>query len=208
MNGTVRTSAQQPAAFTLVRSIVASLPMENIDTDQIIPARFLKITDKAGLGEHVFEDLRRSPDGSLRADFALNRPDRAGTAILVAGNNFGCGSSREHAAWALAGAGIRVVISTSFADIFRNNALKNGILPVVLSPAECGELATLDRTEVAVTVDLESQEVQWPGGKATFRIDPFARKCLLGGVDELGYILAHEGAITAFEQRRQGQGAA
>jgi len=204
MNGPARTLAHPSHGFTSVRSIIASLPMENIDTDQIVPARFLKITDKAGLGEHVFEDLRRAPDGSLRADFPLNRSDRAGAAILVAGDNFGCGSSREHAAWALSGAGIRVVVSTSFADIFRGNALKNGILPVVLPAAEVRRLAGLDRTTTAVTVDLKTQEVQWPDGRASFQIDPFARACLLEGVDELGYILAHDDAITAFEQRRKG----
>ncbi len=204
MNGMARRPEQASDRFTTVRSIIASLPMDNIDTDQIIPARFLKITDKAGLGEHVFEDLRRAPDGTLRADFALNRADRTGAAILVTGDNFGCGSSREHAAWALAGAGIRVVVSTSFADIFRGNALKNGILPVVLSAAEVGRLAGLGRSDTAVTVDLRSQEVLWPDGKASFQIDPFARTCLLEGVDELGYILAHESAITAFELGRKG----
>ncbi|HSQ75678.1 MAG TPA: 3-isopropylmalate dehydratase small subunit [Bacteroidota bacterium] len=203
-----RRPEQASDRFTTVRSIIASLPMDNIDTDQIIPARFLKITDKAGLGGHVFEDLRRTPDGTLRADFALNRADRMGAAILVTGDNFGCGSSREHAAWALAGAGIRVVVSTSFADIFRGNALKNGILPVVLSAAEVGRLAGLGRSDTAVTVDLKSQEVLWPDGKASFRIDPFARTCLLEGVDELGYILAHDSAITAFELNRKGRAGA
>lgn len=204
MNEPARRPEQTSAGFTTVRSIVATLPMDNIDTDQIIPARFLKITDKAGLGEHVFEDLRRAPDGSMRGDFPLNRPDRDGAAILVAGDNFGCGSSREHAAWALAGAGIRVVVSTSFADIFRGNALKNGILPVVLSAAEVARLAGLGRSDTAVTVDLRSQEVLWPDGKASFRIDSFARTCLLEGVDELGYILGHDSAITAFELNRKG----
>lgn len=204
MNERTRSTLQTSAGFTPVRSIVVTLPMDNIDTDQIIPARFLKITDKAGLGEHVFEDLRRAPDGSMRRDFPLNRRDRAGAAILVAGDNFGCGSSREHAPWALAGAGIRVVVSTSFADIFRGNALKNGILPVVLSAAEVARLGELGRSDTAVTVDLRSQEVLWPDGKASFRIDPFSRTCLLEGVDELGYILAHEDAITAFELNREG----
>ena len=142
----------------------------------------------------------------MRADFALNRPDRAGAAILVAGDNFGCGSSREHAPWALKGAGIRVVVSTSFADIFRGNALKNGILPVVLSAADCATLHTLAATDGEATVDLGSQTITWPGGRASFTIDPFARTCLLQGVDELGYILKHESAITAFENARAAGG--
>lgn len=138
----------------------------------------------------------------MRADFALNRPDRAGAAILVAGDNFGCGSSREHAPWALKGAGIRVVVSTSFADIFRGNALKNGILPVALAAADCAALHALAATDGKATVDLGSQTITWPGGRASFTIDPFARTCLLQGVDELGYILKHESAITAFEKAR------
>ena len=162
----------------------------------------------AGLGEHLFEDLRRASDGLLRTDFALNRPDRAGVAILVAGDNFGCGSSREHAAWALRGAGIRAVVSTSFADIFQNNALKNGIIPVVLPAQQCAVLAALDRTSTSVSVDLANQEVRWPGGNADFRIDSFSRKCLLEGVDELGYILAHDRASTDFEQQRDERGGA
>lgn len=199
------TSTGHPAgnpAFPPITSIVASLPVDNIDTDQIIPARFLKITDSAGLGEHAFEDLRRNPDGSFRKDFALNRPDRKGAAILVAGDNFGCGSSREHAPWALKGAGIRAVVSTSFADIFRGNALKNGILPVVLRAEECAALHALDGTADTATVDLESQTIRWKDRSAAFRIDPFARTCLLQGVDELGYILGHAPAIAAFEAAR------
>ena len=193
-------------SFRPITSIVASVPADNIDTDQIIPARFLKITDSAGLGEHAFEDFRRNPDGSARADFALNRADRAGAAILIAGDNFGCGSSREHAPWALKGAGIRVVVSTSFADIFRGNALKNGILPIALSAADCAALHALGSSDAKVTADLEAQTITGPGGSASFRIDPFARTCLLQGVDELGYILKHEPAITAFEQARAAAG--
>lgn len=200
MNTAAHTSST--GGFRPITSIVASVPADNIDTDQIIPARFLKITDSAGLGEHAFEDFRRHADGSLRKDFALNRPDRAGAAILIAGDNFGCGSSREHAPWALKGAGIRAVVSTSFADIFRGNALKNGILPVALGAAECAALHALGTSDAVVTVDLETQTITWPGGTASFRIDPFARTCLLQGVDELGYILTHEAAITAFEQAR------
>ncbi len=192
--------------FRPITSIVASVPAANIDTDQIVPARFLKITDSAGLGEHAFEDFRRNPDGSPRADFALNRPDRTGAAILIAGDNFGCGSSREHAPWALKGAGIRAVVSTSFADIFRGNALKNGIIPVVLGAADCAALHALGNSDTQVTVDLAAETITWPGGSAQFRIDPFARTCLLQGVDELGYILKHEPAITAFEQARAAAG--
>jgi 3-isopropylmalate/(R)-2-methylmalate dehydratase small subunit len=204
MSATVTTT---PAgAFRPIISIVASVPAANIDTDQIIPARFLKITDSAGLGDHAFEDFRRNPDGSPRADFALNRADRAGAAILIAGDNFGCGSSREHAPWALKGAGIRAVVSTSFADIFRGNALKNGILPVALSEADCAALHALGATDAQVTVDLELQTITWPSGSASFRIDPFARTCLLQGVDELGYILKHAPAIAAFEQAREAAG--
>jgi len=207
MTGSGRHPKAAPKAFRSVTSIVAAFPADNIDTDQIIPARFLKITDSQGLGGHLFEDLRRTSQGDFRVDFSLNRPDRAGAAVLVAGANFGCGSSREHAAWALRGAGIRAVISTSFADIFRNNALKNGILPVALPAEACAALAALSETETEITVDLAGNEVRWPGGSASFSIDSFARNCLLEGVDELGYILAREDAIAAFEQRRaQGGG--
>jgi 3-isopropylmalate/(R)-2-methylmalate dehydratase small subunit len=202
MTNTGQQTTQGKAAFRPITSIIASLPADNIDTDQIIPARFLKITDSAGLGEHAFEDLRRTADGQMRKDFALNRPDRAGAAILVAGDNFGCGSSREHAPWALKSAGIRAVVSTSFADIFRGNALKNGILPVVLTAADCAALHALGTTDAKATVDLEAQTITWPGGSASFTIDPFARTCLLQGVDELGYILKHEGAIAAYENAR------
>jgi 3-isopropylmalate/(R)-2-methylmalate dehydratase small subunit len=202
MNGTARHAESAPKPFRPITSIVAALPADNIDTDQIIPARFLKITDSHGLGDHLFEDLRRTAQGDLRLDFSLNRSDRAGAAVLVAGDNFGCGSSREHAPWALRGAGIRAVISTSFADIFRNNALMNGILPIALPADVCAALAALDQTDAEITVDLESNEVHWPDGSASFRIDSFARKCLLEGVDELGFILAREDAISAFEQRR------
>ncbi len=206
MSSSKRPSADSSGKGVSITSKVTVLPADNIDTDQIIPARFLKITDTAGLGDHLFEDLRRSPDGSLRTDFSLNRPDRVGSAILVAGHNFGCGSSREHAAWALKGAGIRAVISTSFADIFKGNALKNGIIPVALQPDACAAIALLDRSETPVTVDLDSRKVSWGDERASFEIDPFARKCLLGGVDELGYILAREASISAFELRRKQRG--
>jgi 3-isopropylmalate/(R)-2-methylmalate dehydratase small subunit len=203
MNGDV--TGQGGEAFRTVTSLVAVFPQENVDTDQIIPARFLKITDKAGVGTHLFEDLRHSPDGTPKKDFPLNQRENAGAAILLAGHNFGCGSSREHAPWALVGAGFRAVISTSFADIFKNNALKNGLLPVVVDGATWSALATVASTGGQVSVDLLHQEVQWQGGKVPFAIDSFARTCLLNGTDELGYILDHEQEIAEYE-RRQEQG--
>jgi 3-isopropylmalate/(R)-2-methylmalate dehydratase small subunit len=196
----VRTGARTP--FTVVTSTLAPLMMENVDTDQIIPARFLKITDSEGLGDHLFEDLRRASDGSMRDDFFLNRAEYRSASILLAGRNFGCGSSREHAPWALAGAGFRVVISTSFADIFHGNAMKNGLLPVALDAASWTSLAALVGTNARVTVDLERQEVRWPGGSARFQIDTFGRTCMLAGTDELGYILEREADISAYEKRQ------
>jgi len=190
--------------LTQVTSTAAVLPAENIDTDQIIPARFLKVTDKVGLGTHLFEDLRRGPDGAPRPDFPLNDPTTRGAAVLLTGRNFGCGSSREHAPWALTGAGFRAVISPSFADIFRGNALKNGLLPVVVDAATWPALAEVARAGGQVTVDLVALEVRWPGGRTAFALDPFARTCLLAGTDELGYILSHEDAIAAHEARNQG----
>jgi 3-isopropylmalate/(R)-2-methylmalate dehydratase small subunit len=187
--------------FTELSSTVVVLPAENIDTDQIIPARFLKVTDKQGLGQHLFEDLRRHADGTPRADFPLNREPPGASSILVAGRNFGCGSSREHAPWSLVGAGFRAVISTSFADIFRGNALKNGLLPVVVGADAWSSIAALEGTSARVTVDLVNQEVRWPGARVAFAIDAFARTCLLAGTDELGYILHHQAAIAAFEAR-------
>jgi len=203
MSGNV--TERSGGAMRTVTSRIAVLPQENVDTDQIIPARFLKITDKAGVGTHLFEDLRRAPDGSLKSDFPLNREENKGAAILLAGRNFGCGSSREHAPWALVGAGYRAVISTSFADIFKNNALKNGLLPIVVDAATWSALATVASTGGQITVDLLHQEVSWQGGKVSFAIDSFARTCLLNGTDELGYILGHEQAIAEYE-RRQEQG--
>ena len=191
--------------FTEVSSTVAVLPNENIDTDQIIPARFLKVTDKQGLGDHLFEDLRRGPDGTLRADFPLNGRQPGAASILVAGRNFGCGSSREHAPWALVDAGFHVIVSASFADIFKGNALKNGLLPVEVDEATWASLAALEGSEAQVTVDLLAQELRWPGGRIGFTVDAFARTCLLAGTDQLGYILGHEAAITAFETRHEGE---
>lgn len=195
----------QPIRAFASRAVV--FPQENVDTDQIIPARFLKITDTAGVGAHLFEDLRRSADGSFRKDFPLNGAEHEGAGILLAGHNFGCGSSREHAAWALVGAGFRAVISTSFADIFNNNALKNGLLPIVVDQQHWLALAAIAASGGDVSVDLLSQEVRWEGGKVGFAIDPFARTCLLNGTDELGYILGYETKIAAYELRLKTEGA-
>jgi len=183
-------------------SRVVLLPVENIDTDQIIPARFLKVTDKAGLGEALFADWRYEADGSPRADFVLNRPESTGAQVLFAGDNFGCGSSREHAPWALVGYGFRAVISTFFADIFRNNALKNGLLPITVDPETHQALQSrLQRDPAAqVTIDLASQTLTLPDGEqVSFPIDPFAKHCLLNGVDQLGFLLAEEDAIRKYE---------
>ena len=195
------------ATFTTLTSRVVVLPVNDIDTDQIIPARFLKTTDKNGLGKSLFADWRYEADGSPKADFPLNAPSAAGAQVLLAGDNFGCGSSREHAPWALTGWGLRAVISTSFADIFKNNALKNGLLPVAVDAASHAELlAALQREPGAtVAIDLAAQTVTLPGGKAVrFPVDPFARTCLLEGVDELGYILKHEARIAAHEKAARG----
>jgi 3-isopropylmalate/(R)-2-methylmalate dehydratase small subunit len=189
--------------YTRFTSRAVPLLIDNIDTDQIIPARFLKVTDKLGLGDNLFSDWRYNADGSPKNDFVLNRPEHRGAQILLAGDNFGCGSSREHAPWALAGFGFRAVISTSFADIFANNAMKNSILPVVLGRAEHRELVALLGADpgAGLTVDLQAQQLVLPGGRAlSFPIDAFARTCLLEGVDELGYILRFTENIDAFER--------
>jgi 3-isopropylmalate/(R)-2-methylmalate dehydratase small subunit len=183
-------------------STVVVLPIENIDTDQIIPARFLKVTNKAGLGDALFSDWRYNEDGSPKADFILNFPESKGAQVLFAGDNFGCGSSREHAPWALVGYGFRAVISTFFADIFQNNSLKNGLLPIVVSPEVHRKLqASLQADPKAqVTVDLEHQALTLPDGETvTFPIDPFAKHCLLNGVDQLGFLVSAEDEIAAYE---------
>ena len=183
-------------------SRVVPLLVNDIDTDQIIPARFLKVIDKSGLGANLFSDWRYAPDGSPKPDFVLNQPQYRSAAILLAGNNFGCGSSREHAAWALVGNGIRAVISTSFADIFKNNALKNGILPIVVSATDHLVLSALVRDEstLELTIDLQSQTIRWPGGTTIqFPIDGFSKTCLLEGTDELGYLLRFEIQIDEYE---------
>jgi 3-isopropylmalate/(R)-2-methylmalate dehydratase small subunit len=179
------------------------LRRENVDSDQIIPARYLKVTDKAGLAEGLFYGWRYLPDGSPDPAFPLNQPAYAGCEILLVGDNFGCGSSREHAPWALLGAGIRVVIGTSFADIFRNNALKNSLLPVVVDPETLQELFRLaeEEPESQVRIDLASQTLALPDGSAVgFPIDPFSKTCLLEGLDQLGYLLKYEAQISAYEQ--------
>jgi len=177
------------------------LPVNNIDTDQIIPARFLKATDKNGMGAALFADWRYLPDGSPNRSFILNQPEAAHAQILLAGDNFGCGSSREHAPWALTGFGFRAVISTSFADIFRNNALKNGLLPILVDANTHQTLFDLaeEAPRAELTIDLASQTLSFPGGAVTFPIDAFNKTCLLNGVDELGYILGFEKDIRNYE---------
>ncbi len=183
-------------------SRIVLMPIENIDTDQIIPARFLKVTDKAGLGEALFSDWRYNADGSPKPDFVLNRAESVGAQVLFAGDNFGCGSSREHAPWALVGFGFRAVISTFFADIFKSNALKNGLLPIVVDPQVHANLLTQVQADAnaRVDVDLASQTLTLPDGeKVSFPIDPFAKHCLLNGVDQLGFLMAEESGIAAYE---------
>lgn len=189
-------------------STVVLLPIENIDTDQIIPARFLKVTNKAGLGDALFSDWRYEEDGSPKPDFILNREKSRGAQVLFAGDNFGCGSSREHAPWALVGYGFRAVISTFFADIFKGNALKNGLLPIVVDPAVHRRLqdALQADPDARVTVDLEAQALTLPDGdRVTFPIDPFARHCLLNGVDQMGFLLAEDEAIRQYEAEHPGR---
>ena len=192
------------AQFTTLTSRAIPLPVNNIDTDQIIPARFLKVTDKVGLGANLFSDWRYNADGSPKADFVLNQPKAQGAAILLAGDNFGCGSSREHAPWALTGFGFRAVISTSFADIFRNNALKNGLLPIIVDADTHRMLFDLleEVPNAELKIDLATQTLSLPTGQsASFPIDDFSKTCLLNGVDELGYILTFADQIAAFEAR-------
>jgi 3-isopropylmalate/(R)-2-methylmalate dehydratase small subunit len=184
-----------------------ALPIDDIDTDQIIPARFLKTTVREGLGLHLFDGWRYEADGSPNPRFILNQPAADAASVLVAGRNFGCGSSREHAPWALADYGFRAVLAASFADIFRQNALKNGILPIVLSAADHGEVLArvLERPGAVVTVDLVDQLLRVPGDREIrFAIDPFARECLLNGVDEIGYVLRQEEAIRRYEDGLRG----
>ncbi len=192
--------------FQTIVSRAAVLPVDNIDTDQIIPARFLKTISKDGLGDQLFYDWRYESDGSPKPEFLLNRPEAKGCRVLVAGDNFGCGSSREHAPWALTQYGFRVVISTSFADIFRSNSLKNGLLPVIVPRDIHARLLALLQADAAaqVQVDLASQTLALPDGtKTEFPIDGFSKTCLLEGVDELGFLLKQSSAIAAFEAKRE-----
>jgi 3-isopropylmalate/(R)-2-methylmalate dehydratase small subunit len=188
--------------ITTIRSRTVVLPASNIDTDQIIPARFLTTTTRIGLGKQLFSDWRYAPDGSPKPDFALNQPAATGCQVLVAGRNFGCGSSREHAPWALLDYGIRAVISTEIADIFRNNSLMNGLLPIVVDDGTSRWLIENPGSEVSI--DLASTSLQLPNGvKVQFPIDPFARYCLLNGVDELGFLLQQHERIAAYEARNK-----
>jgi len=189
-------------AVTQIRSRTVVLPATNIDTDQIIPARFLTSTSKAGFGKHLFADWRYDAEGNPKADFVLNRPESAGAHVLVAGRNIGCGSSREHAAWALQDFGIHAVISTEFADIFRTNSLKKGLVPVLVDEATHAWL--LAHPGVEVTIDVENTALSLPdGNNVKFPLEGFARYCLLNGVDELGYLLSQNTAISAYEQRHR-----
>ena len=178
------------------------LPRENVDTDQIIPARFLTTTDRLGLGPHAFHDWRYHPDGSPNPDFVLGRDDAPGAQVLVAGHNFGCGSSREHAVWALAGAGFRAVVSSAFADIFRANALGNGLLPIQVSPKVLATLMAGHSTDARVVVDLESQTLTLPSGEAVaFDVPPFSRYTLLNDTDEMSFLLDARSDIDAYERQ-------
>ena len=193
--------------FTNFESRVAPLAINNIDTDQIIPARFLKTTSKLGLDQQLFFDWRYDEQGRPKPDFILNQPRAKGAEVLLAGDNFGCGSSREHAPWALTQFGFRAVISTSFADIFRNNALKNALLPIAV-PADVHQalFRAVDKdADARVKVNLAAQTLTLPDGRAVgFPVDAFSKQCLLDGVDEIGYILKQEEAIRAFEAGRSG----
>ena len=188
-------------AIEVLRSRTVVLPASNIDTDQIIPARFLTTTTREGLGRSLFADWRYDGQGAVRPDFVLNRPEAQGCRILVAGRNFGCGSSREHAPWALLDCGIQAVVSTEIADIFRSNSLKNGFLPVVVDETTSNWLIANPGAEV--TIDVASTTLTLPTGVSVkFPLEAFSRFCLLNGVDELGFLLDRRGDIEAYEQRR------
>jgi 3-isopropylmalate/(R)-2-methylmalate dehydratase small subunit len=193
-------------AFTVHTGRVATLPRVNVDTDQIIPKQFLKRVERTGFGEFLFFDWRYRPDGSPDPDFELNRPAAQGASVLVAGSNFGCGSSREHAPWALAEYGFRAIVAPTFADIFYNNCCQNGLLPVRLAESEVAEVfrrAEAARDGYELTIDLERQRVTDRGGfEAAFAIDAYRREMLLQGLDEIGRTLLEEPRIAAFERRR------
>ncbi|MCD9029688.1 3-isopropylmalate dehydratase small subunit [Luteimonas sp. BDR2-5] len=187
---------------TRVVSASVVLRETNIDTDQIIPARFLSTTERKGLGRHAFNDWRWQADGSPNPAFAFNRPENAGRSILIAGRNFGCGSSREHAPWALRDLGLRAIVSSEIADIFRNNALKNGLLPIVLPEADVQAL--MARPDDVLEIDIAARELRTPDGRVhSFPLDAFARTCLLEGVDEMGYLLARDAEIRNYEHTHE-----
>ena len=193
--------------FTNFESRLVPLNMTNVDTDQIIPARFLKTTSKIGLDKQLFNDWRYDAQGNPNPDFILNQPQAKGAQVLLAGDNFGCGSSREHAPWALTQFGFRAVISTSFADIFKQNSLKNSLLPIVVPADVADELfaAVAANPNVVVKIDLPNQTLTTPGSRTVqFPVDEFSKHCLVNGVDELGYIQQHEADIAAFESKRVG----
>ena len=189
--------------FTVFTSRVVPIPAENVDTDQIVPARYLKVTDKNGLAEALFRDWRFEEDGSLKEPrFVLDRPEMAGRRILLVGDNFGAGSSREHAPWALTAWGVRAILSTSFADIFRSNSLKNGVLPIVVDAATHARLFEMlaEDPDAELTIDLAEQGVLLPDGSTLdFDIDPFAKRMILAGTDELGYLLSKDAELRAWE---------
>ena len=194
--------------FKSLTGIAAPLPMINVDTDMIIPKQYLKTIKRTGLGKHLFDEMRYDASGKEIPDFVLNRPAYRKASILVAGENFGCGSSREHAPWALLDFGIRCVIAPSFADIFYNNCFKNGILPIALPKEDVAKL--LDDAErganAVITVDLEKQEITGPdGGRLRFEIDPFRKHCLLNGLDDIGLTLEKAAAIDGYEARQRAQ---
>ncbi|PID86636.1 MAG: 3-isopropylmalate dehydratase small subunit [Chloroflexi bacterium] len=188
--------------FTTLTSHMVAIATENIDTDQIIPAQFLKTVTKKGLGDNLFFHWRYNEDGSPNPDFPLNRPEAQGAEILLAGDNFGCGSSREHAPWSLTDYGFRAIISTSFADIFRNNSLKNSLLPVIVDAQTYQQLSTLvaEDPQTTVSINLENQTLTLPDGRSvTFPIDGFSKTCMLEGLDQLGYLMKHAERIAAYE---------
>ena len=192
--------------FTSLTATAVPLRAENVDTDQIIPARYLTAVTKAGMGDGLFAAWRYGPDGAANPEFVLNQPQHTGAQILVAGRNFGSGSSREHAVWALSEVGFRAVISPGFADIFYNNSLKNGLLPVVLPEAQVAMLLDLveEQPDTALSIDLDAQTVSLPDGQqARFAIDSYRKLCLLNGVDDLGYLLSKADEIAAFEAARR-----
>ncbi len=192
--------------FTKLTGVAAAMPLVNIDTDMIIPKQYLKTIQRAGLGQHLFAEMRYEQEGGEKEEFILNQPAYRNAEILVAGDNFGCGSSREHAPWALLDFGIRCVISTSFADIFYNNCFKNGILPIRVSPEELEKLMDdADRgSNATLTVDLEAQEIKGPdGGTISFELDPFRKHCLLNGLDDIGLTLEKKDKVDGFEAQQK-----